>query len=434
MKLNMLRQLNYRWVCLSAALLFFSGCKPGAASPAAAARPPAAVTAAAAVTRDVPVYLDAIGKTVSPEVVTIIPQVGGKVTQTNVVDGAYVKKDDVLFMIDPRPYQAALDSAQATRKQNESELILAQAEMRRVEELKPTNVVSPLEYDQKTSALGVAQAKIDSADAAIKMAQLDVEYCTIKSPISGRAGVRWLDAGNIVKANEGTMLVIQRLDPIYAEFTVTENDLGTVRKYLASRGMETGNESNMGLKCLVDVPADSQRILSALGGSNALAATQPATRPAGPREATLSFLDNSVQSNTGTVKLRATVPNADRYFWPGQFVNVRLILTTKKDAVLIPAEAQQIGQQGPYVYVVTKGDIEDPATKQKKPATLAEIRPIVPGQRQGEMIVVEKGVNPGDQVVVSGQMLVVPGGPVNVLTPPAAQTTVASSEQQDKQK
>ena len=204
------------------------------------------------------------------------------------------------------------------------------------------------------------------------------------------------------------MLVIQQLDPIYAEFTITENDLGTVRKFIATRGLDWGDrpERRDGLRVEVDVPGNSQRVLAALGGSSASSpstapATAPTTNQSGPREGQLTFLDNAVQQGSGTVRLRATIPNGDRYFWPGQFVNVRLVLTTKKDAVLIPAQAQQIGQQGPFVYVVT-------------PDNKAQIRPIVPGQRQGELIVVDRGVQPGERVIVTGQMSVMPDGPVVV--------------------
>jgi multidrug efflux system membrane fusion protein len=407
-------------------LALVGGCNKPSTSAGPAARPPAAVTVAPAISRDVPVYLDAIGKTVSPQVVTIVPQVGGKIIQTHIAHGAYVKKGDVLFNIDPRPYQAELDAARATLKQNEAELVLAKAEMKRVEDLAPTNVVSPLEFDQKKSALGVAEAKVEAAKAAIDKAELDLEYCTIRSPIDGRAGARWLDPGNVVRENEGTMLIIQQLDPIYAEFTVTENDLGTVRKILAARGMPTGAEPEMGLNVQVDVPGDSARVLTALGGA---AAT---SQPAGPRLGRLIFLDNTVQASTGTVKLRAQLPNADRYFWPGQFVNCRLVLMTKKDAVLVPAQAQQVGQQGPYVYVVTQGEVDDPANPgRKKPAALAQIRPITPGQQQGEFLVVEQGVNPGDRVIVTGQMMVMPGGEVMV-SDGAAPTAVSQADRANR--
>jgi multidrug efflux system membrane fusion protein len=402
-----------------------SGCNREGAASTAASRPPPAVKTVAAIARDVPVYIDAIGKTVSPDVVNIIPQVAGKVVQANVTDGAYVKQGDLLFQIEREPFDIALAQAQATLGQNQAEQDLAVAEFKRAEELFPQNAISQLEYDQKKSDLGVAQAKVDAAKADIRQANWNLQYTEIRSPITGRAGARLIVAGNVVKANEGVMLTIQRLDPIYAEFTITENELGTVRKFMQSHGMQVGNETDLGLKAEVEVPGNSTRVLAALGST--AAATQPATGPAEGRLAhvgTLTFLDNTVQSSTGTVKLRATVPNGDRYLWPGQFVNVRLVLTTRKDAVLVPAEAQQIGQQGPYVYVLKEGQV------QNKPATLAEIRPIVPGQRQGDLIVVDKGVEAGEQVVTSGQMLVVPGGPVNVIKePPPSQTAVSEAKQ-----
>jgi multidrug efflux system membrane fusion protein len=376
-------------------------------------RQAAPVTVAEAVTRDVPVYIDQIGKTVAVEVVSIVPQVGGKVIAAHVENGAYVNKGDLLFEIDPRPYRAALDAAKATLDQNEAELRWARADFQRTEELRATSVASQLEWEQKKSGMEVAHAKVEAAKAAIEQAELDLEYTKIFSPIDGRAGARFIDAGNVVKPNEGVMLIVQRLDPIYAEFTVNENDLGTVRKFMASRGLRTGLETDLGLKVEVDVPGDSAQLLSALGSTPA--ATRPTTAPgAGARSGTLTFLDNTVQASSGTVKLRATLPNPDRYFWPGQFVNVRLVLTTKKDAVLIPSQAQQIGQQGPFVYVVAQAEVEDPKTGQKQPATVAQIRPITAGQRQGQMLVVEQGVSAGEQVIVSGQMMVTPGGQVSV--------------------
>jgi membrane fusion protein, multidrug efflux system len=369
-------------------------------------QPPSPVAAVAAVSRDVPMYLDAIGKTLPVESVSIVPQIGGKVIGVHVEDGAYLTKGQLLFEIDPRPSQAALAAAKASLAQSQAEAEWAQADFKRTEELMVSKVVSQLEFDQKKSAVGVAQAKIDAAKAAIEEATLDTEYTKIYSPIDGRAGARLIDQGNIVKENETFMLVIQRLDPIYAEFTVTENDLGTVRKFMASRGREIGRESDLGLKVEVDVPGDSARVLSALGA--------PTTQTA-PRTGTLTFLDNTVQSGSGTVKLRATLANPDRYFWPGQFVNVRLILATKKDAVLIPPEAQQIGQQGPFVYIV-------------RPDQTAELRPIIPGQRQGNLMVVESGIKTGEMVITSGQMMVMPNGKVMVTNQaPAGPTAQANN-------
>jgi multidrug efflux system membrane fusion protein len=384
-----------------AVLFALAGCKHGQAEkPELPERPPAAVTAAPAITRDVPVYLDQIGKTVSMEVVSIIPQVGGKMTAVHVKDGADVKKGELLFEIDPRPFEAALAAAKATLQQTKAVLELARTEAARMQNAVAADAVSRLEYDQKKNAVAVAEARVAAAEAEVENAKLNLEYTKIYSPLDGRAGPRLIHEGNVVMTNGGPLLMIQQLDPIYAEFTVTENDLGTVRKFMAAKGLNPANASERRLKAQVDVPGDSARVLLALG--EAAPATQPTTKRVGcPREGEVTFLDNAVQSETGTVKLRATVPNEDHYFWPGQFVNVRLVLTTKKDAVLVPAQAQQIGQQGPFVYVVT-------------PQSTAEIRPIVAGQRQGDLVVVDKGVRPGENVIVTGQMSVMPNGKVMV--------------------
>lgn len=395
--------------------LAVAGCKQDSAKMQAPQRPPAVVTVAQATTQDVPVYIDQIGRTVAVQTVSIVPQVGGRVIATHVDHGDYVKKGQLLFEIDPRPFEAALESARASLAQSKAELQLAHAELSRVEDAVASAAVSRLEYDQKKSAVAMAEARVAAAQAAIDSAKLDVEYSRIVAPIDGKAGVRLVDAGNVVRANDQPMLVIQQMEPIYAEFTVTENDLGTVRSFLRAKGLDLPDVREQGLTVLVDIPADSARVLGALGvrpGASSMTqpASQPetrtthvaATRPAsGPREGALSFLDNAVQNETGTVRLRATLPNADRYFWPGQFVNVRLVLTRKENAVLIPAQAQQLGQQGPYVYVVNS-------------EKTAMLRPITPGQRQGDLLVVEQGIEAGEQVVTSGHMAVIPGKPVVV--------------------
>jgi len=407
----------------AAAALAVSGCGKQEGAPDGAmggGRPPAAVTVTPAVAKDVPIYLDQIGRAVSVENVNIVPQVGGQVTAVHVQDGQDVKKDDLLFEIDARPYKAAVASAKASMAQRRAELELAKLELKRLEQLRGTpGAVSQQEIDQRTNAVAVGEANVEAAQAQLETAELNVGYTRITAPTGGRAGAVLVDVGNVVEANKGTLLNVQKLDPIYAEFTITENELGTVRKYVANRGLDWA-ERQKGLKVLVDIPADSAKVKAALGGgggTNPAAATQPTTAPAqagagGGREGTLTFLDNAVQDGSGTVRLRATLPNEDRYFWPGQFLNCRLVLAVKKDAVLIPAMAQQIGQQGPYVYVTKSGPGPD-----GKPATIAEIRPIVPGQRQGDMIVVDQGLAAGDQVVITGQMMIMPGGPVMVIDP-----------------
>ncbi len=344
-------------------------------------------------------YLDEIGKTVAVEVVSIVPQVSGKLITARVRDGDDIEQGQLLFEIDPRPFEAAVAAAEATLAQSRADRELAEIEFRRMQDLALKGTASQLECDQDRVSLAVAEAKVAAATAALEIARLNLEYATIRSPITGRAGARLVDPGNVVKANDIPMQVVRRLDPIYVEFTIAENDLGTVRKYIAAQGLDLGEHPERGLRVQVDVPGDSARVLNAL--SVATPTSVPTTGRAGPREGQLTFLDNSVQAATGTVRLRATVANADHYFWPGQFANVRLILAVKTDAVLIPAEAQQIGQQGPYVYVIT-------------PESKAELRPIVPGQRQGGLIVVERGVQGGEKVVVAGHMTVMPGAKVVV--------------------
>ena len=346
-------------------------------------RPPAPVTVARAVARDVPVYIDAVGKTVAREVVSVQPQVSGRVTQIHFTDGANVKIGDLLFTIDPRPYQAQLNQAEANVAQAEAALSLAKVNFARVEKVSDPRAVSRQDFDARKSAVESAEATLKQNRAAVENARLNLEYCTIRSPINGRAGQRAVDVGNVVSANNGSLLVIQRLDPIYADFTVTESELSGVQRNMAKQA----------LKVEVRLPDDGTE----------------------PREGKLTFLDNSVQEGSGTVKLRATLNNNDRSLWPGRFVKVRLILQTQRDAVLVPADAPQLSAKGPFVYVV-------------KPDSSAELRPVKVGQRQEDLIVIKDGLKADERVVVSGQLGVTPGGKVRVLQPtdPAKATPSAN--------
>ncbi len=335
-------------------------------------RPLAPVTTAAATAQDVPLYIDAVGKTVAREVVSIQPQVSGRIVKIHFTDGDDVKIGDLLFTIDPRPYQAQLHQAEANLAQAEAALNLAKINFVRVDTVSDPRAVSRQDYDQKKNAVEAGEAQLKLNRAAVESARLNLEYCTIRSPINGRAGQRNVDAGNVVSANNGSLLVIQRLDPIYADFTVTENELGTVQR----------NMSNRTLKVEVRLPDDSAR----------------------PREGKLTFLDNSVQEGSGTVKLRATLSNGDRQFWPGRFAKIRLVLETRPNAVLVPAEAPQLSAKGSFVYVI-------------KSDSSAELRPVKVGQRQGDLVVIEEGVRAGERVVVNGQLGVTPGGKVQILQP-----------------
>jgi multidrug efflux system membrane fusion protein len=361
-------------VLLLASASTLAGCtrEAGAGGPAASARPPAAVTVAVAATRDVPVYLDEIGRCVSREVVTIQAQAAGTITALHFKDGQDVKKGDLLFTIDARPYQAQLDLAEATLQENEAQLALAKVDVARAQRMVETKAGTEAEYDAKKAALAVADARVRASHAQIAAAKVNLDYCEIRSPIDGRAGQRLVDPGNVVTANNDKtpLLVIQRQDPIHVDFTVTEAELSRVRKAL-----EAGK-----LTVEARLPEGSAEM----------------------RSGDLTFLDSSVQDGSGTVKLRATMANQDRFFWPGQFVRVRLVLGTKKDAVLVPAAAQQLSQQGPFVFLV-KGD------------STVELRPVKSGQRQGDDLVIDQGLAPGDKVVLTGQMMLYPGAAVQVM-------------------
>jgi multidrug efflux system membrane fusion protein len=328
------------------------------------------VTVVKATAQDVPKYLDEIGRNAAFESVTVTPQVGGRIVERHFQDGENLKKGQLLFVVDPRPFKAQLDSAQASLAQAKAALDLAKIQFTRDEEVIGERAISKQDYDTKKNTVDVDQALVEAAQAALETAKLNFEYCYIHSPIDGRAGARLVDVGNVVQANATSLLSVQRLDPIYANFTVTESDLPEVQRQM-SRGL---------LRAAVRIPSDLESAAKA---------------------GRVEFLDNSVQNGSGTVNLRATMSNPDHHFWPGQFVDVKLVLNTEKAAVLIPNQAAQISQQGPFVYVVKSDDT-------------AELRPVKLGQREGDDVVVTEGVAANERVVLAGQMLVRPGGKVRI--------------------
>jgi multidrug efflux system membrane fusion protein len=345
----------------------------------------------------VPVYLDEVGKCVAREVVSVLPQVSGAITQIHFVDGANVKKGQMLFTIDPRPFEASLQQTQANlgkdaALKNQAEANLAKdivaaknaaVQAHRYEELAQQQAVTKEQADEWRTNADTLEATVNADRAAVKSAEqamavdqaniqsakVQLSYCYIRAPLDGRAGHRLVDLGNVVSLTNTTpLLVIERVDPIYADFTVAQNDLAAVRQNMAQRT----------LKVEVRLPDQQDEM----------------------RAGALTFLDNTVQDQTGTVNLRATVSNSDRHLWPGQFVKVRLVLSTQT-AVLVPAAAPQTSAKGPFVYVV-------------KEDTTAELRPVKLGQRQGDSIVVQEGLNGGEKVVVNGQLGVTPGGKVRI--------------------
>jgi multidrug efflux system membrane fusion protein len=385
-------------------------------------RPPAPVVVSTAVSQDVSNYMDALGKIVARETVAIQPQVSGRIEKIHFTDGANVKRGQLLFTIDPRPFEANLKQAQANlskdvaaKKQAEANLAREVAreqwgltQVKRYSTLVEQGVVPSeqyqqlrAEYDTLKANSEAARAAVRSADetlkvdnAAIDNAKVQLSYCYIHSPIDGRAGQRLVDLGNVVNPGgassaetnngsgaNGALLIIERLDPIYADFTISQNNLTTVQDQ-----MRAGT-----LMAEVRLPDNAD-------------STVPGR---------LTFIDNAVQTETGQVTLRATLPNPDHRFWPGRFVNIRLLLGTVQGAVLVPATAPQMSANGSYVYVV-------------KPDSTAEQRQVSLGQRQGDLIVVEKGVAAGEKVVTNGQLGVTPGGKVIEQQQTAPATATAS--------
>jgi multidrug efflux system membrane fusion protein len=321
-----------------------------------AAPPPARpVLVAKVTTKGVPVYLDEIGTCAAYETVQVQAQVNGVITSRDFQDGSDVKKGDLLFTIDPRPFQAALDQAKA-------QMVLDEITWKRQQDLRARNVVAAQDLD-------TALANAHKSEAAAEAAQVNFDYCFIKSPINGRVGLRNVDVGNLVGPASPSLVTIQGLDPIYTDFTVAETDLAFVRKYL--------------------------------GGPNVKVETRDPDGKIAPRLGDLYFIDNAVQPGSGTVKARAVTPNPDRALWPSEFVRVRFILDTVKDARLVPAQAVQISQSGPFVFVL-------------KPDNTVDLRPVKPGQRQdGDLTVIESGVEPDETVVVTGQLALAPGTKVD---------------------
>src|SRR6266571_3572911 len=325
------------------------------ASEVKTAQPPARpASVAKVVTKDVPLYLDEIGTCAAYETVQVQAQVSGQITARHFQDGSDVKKGDPLFTIDSRPYQATFDQAKA-------QAALDQVTLKRQEDLRARKVISQQDYD-------TAVANAQKSKAAVDAAQVNLDYCYLKSPINGRVGLRNVDVGNLVGPSTAPLVTIQGLDPIYTDFTVAENDLPLVRKYL--------------------------------GGPNVKVQTYLADGLITPRMGDLYFIDNAVQPGSGTVKARGVTPNPDRALWPSEFVRVRFVLDTIKDAMLVPSQAVQVSQSGPFVFVVKSDNTVD-------------LRPVTLGQRQdGDLTVIESGVKAGETIVVTGQLALSPGAKI----------------------
>ncbi len=352
--------------CLAfAGLVLLPGCNSGSRPQRHAGPPPAVpVTAALAVREDVPVKLRAIGTAEAYSTVTVKTMVNGEITKVGFEEGQDVRKGDLIFVIDPRPYEAALKTAEATLAKDIALKDNAEKDVKRYAYLIEKDLVPKQQFDQAVSNAAALAATVDADRALVENGRVQLSYCFIRSPLSGRTGTVFVQEGNVVKANDTSLVTINQISPIYVTFAVPEQHLAEIR---ASR-------EDRPLPVEAVVPGREDR----------------------PALGTLTFISNAVDNATGTVQLKATFPNPDRRLWPGQFVNVALTLSTRPGAVLVPTPAVQTGQQGQYVYVV-RADMT------------VEARPVTTGPTADNGTVIDKGIQAGERVVTDGQLRLVPG-------------------------
>ncbi|MGE5158352.1 MAG: efflux RND transporter periplasmic adaptor subunit [Gemmatimonas sp.] len=331
------------------------------------AGPPAVpVSVAVAAERNMPVILRAIGNVDAYSTVAIKARVDGQIEEVNFREGQAVRRSDVLFRLDSRPFEAALRQAEANFARDKASRGQARSQERRYFDLLEKHFVSKEAYAQISTAAETAEAALKASEAAVETARLNLQYCTIRSPIDGYVGRIMLQLGNLVKANDtNPLVVINQVKPIYATFAVPEQRLGEVRRHMA------------------DGPLDVT-----VSGTDVSHAAIAVGR--------LVFVDNAVDVSTGTIKLRAEFENRDLALWPGQFVNVALKLYDQPNAIVVPSVAVQTGPQGEFVFVL-------------KPDATAEVRKIAVSRTEGDLTVVARGLAKGERVVTRGQLRLTPG-------------------------
>lgn len=354
-------------VSLVTVFLALSACSSKKEKPKA--KPPVPVAVATAARKDVPVQLKAIGNIEPFNSVAIKSQVNGQIAKVHFKDGSDVQKGALLVTLQPESFQAALNQSEAALARDLAQARFAREQAERYQQLVAEGIVTKDQYDQLRTNAESAAAAVAADRAAIANARIQLNYCYIRSPISGRTGNLSLQLGNLVKANDLTLVTVNQISPIYATFSIPEKSLPEVKKAMAERA----------LKIEAIVPND----------------------PNGKETGTISFLDNAVNAATGTIRLKGVFANADRKLWPGQFVDVVMTLGVRRDAVVVPTQAVQVGQQGQHVYVV-------------KPDKTAEMRPVTVAAEQAGESIIEKGVAPGETVVVSGQLRLTPGAKVDL--------------------
>ena len=352
---------------------------------------PVPVVAGKVEQKDMPIYLDGLGTVQAFYTVTVHTRVDGELDKVLFTEGQEVKTGDLLAVVDPRPYQAALDQAIGKKAQDEAQLANAKLTLGRNSDLLNKKVIDQQDFDTSKYSMAQFQAAVQADQAAIESAQTNLDYTQIKSPIDGRTGVRIVDPGNIVHAADANgIVVITQMQPISVVFTLPEQKIESI--------LNAGGASG-GLKVL------------------ALDRGNTATLD----EGSLAVVDNEIDQTTGTVKLKATFPNKDLKLWPGKFVNARLVLATQKNATVIPSSVVQRGPQGTYAYLI-------------KPDKTVEMRPIKVAQTEGNLTLVEEGLSPGEQVVMDGQYKLQPGAHVELTTPQPSKEARPAAIRQPTQK
>ena len=322
--------------------------------------------------KSVPVQIGNVGTVIAYNTVSVRALVNGEILQVHFREGQDVRKGDPLFTIDPRPYEAALAQAEAALARDRAQLENANADAKRYADLVQKDYVTQQQYDAVKANAAAFAATVRADEAAVQKAKLDLGYCSITSPIDGRTGVVMVQAGNVVKANDAALVVINQLVPVYVSVAVPERELSEIRRRQAQGALAVQAED-----------ASTKNLIAS---------------------GTLTFIDNTVDRATGTITLKATFPNADRALWPGEFVNARITLSTISDAIVAPQGAVQTGQQGTFAYVVKADDTVEP-------------RPVTVARQLSDGAVIEKGLSAGERVVTDGQLRLRPGAKIEILTP-----------------
>ena len=349
--------------------VFFSTTACSKTAPPPPPRPPAPVVVAAATQKDVPVLLRAIGNVEASEIVTIKSQISGELIKVNFKEGQDVQKGAILFQLDNRPYLAALRKAEAALARDRVIMENARTNYDRYRLLVKDGIVTAEQAEGYRTTAESAEASVAADQAEVENAKAQLAYCTIKAPTSGRLGILAVHQGNVVKANDISLVTINRIAPIKVLFAVPEKELSDIKQQLA-------------------------------GGRVAVEAEVTGTTSFTER-GMIDFLDNTVEVSSGTIKLKGVFENAKKRLWPGQLVNISITMSVRKNAVIVPTQAIQTGQQGQYLLVI-------------KQDSTAELRPVTVGPVQNGNTVIEKGLQTGEQVVIDGQVRVIPGSKVEI--------------------